>query len=84
MFRFGKQIFVSAIMFFGCNLFSVNTLECISVKNQECKVRPTIMNVNSNESLFHPYNVLVDKCSGSCNNINVHILNYVLLTLLIT
>ena len=79
---------VVAIGFIGLNI-NVNLLNaiplmCVSVKNQECKVRPTIMNVNSNEPLFHPYSVLVDKCSGSCNNINVHILNYVLLTLLIT
>ena len=50
MFGFVKQVFVSAIMFFGCNLSSVNSLECVSINNQECKVRPEI--VNSNESLF--------------------------------
>ena len=46
------------MMFFGCNLLSVNPLKCISMSNQEFKVRPEIVNVNS------------DKCSGSCNNIN--------------
>ena len=49
MFRFVKWIFVSA-MILGCNLSSVNSLECVSITNQECKVRPEI--VNSNESLF--------------------------------
>ena len=38
--------------------------------DQECKVRPAIMNINSNELLFHPYSVLVSKCSGSCTDIN--------------
>ena len=28
------------------------------------------MNINSNEPLFYPYSVLVNKCSGSCGNIN--------------
>ena len=28
------------------------------------------MNINSNESLFYPYSILVNKCSGSCNDIN--------------
>ena len=46
MFGFVKQIFISAMMFFGCNLSSVNPLKCISMNNQECKVRPQIVNVN--------------------------------------
>ena len=37
MFEFAKQIFVSA-MFFGCNISGVNSLKCVSVNNQECKV----------------------------------------------
>ena len=52
MFRFVKQVFVSAMMFFGCNLSKVNSSECVSLKNQECKVRPEIVNVNSNEPVF--------------------------------
>ena len=41
-----------------------------SMSNQECRVRPTIMNININEPLFYPYSILVNKCSGSCNNTN--------------
>ena len=70
MFRFAKRIFVSAMMFFGCNLSSVNPLECVSMNNQECKVRPEIVNVNSNEPIFYPFSIRTSKCSGSCNNIN--------------
>ena len=44
-----KRIFVSAMRFFGCNLSSVNSLECISMNNQECKARPETLNVNSKE-----------------------------------
>ena len=33
-------------------------------------LRPQIININSNESLFYPYNVKINKCSGSYNNIN--------------
>ena len=40
------------------------------MKNQECKVRPEIINVNSNESVFYPFSIKSNKCSGSCNNIN--------------
>ena len=35
--------------FFG-NLSNVNSLECISIKNQECKVRLEIVNINSNSN----------------------------------
>ena len=38
--------------------------------NQECRVRPVIMNINSNETLFYPYSILVNKCISICNGIN--------------
>ena len=40
------------------------------MNNQECKVRPEIVNINSNEPLFYPFSIETSKCSGSCNNIN--------------
>ena len=69
MFRFIKQIFISALMYFG-NLSSVNSLECVSMKNQECKVRPEIVSINNNNLVFHPFSIKINKCSGNCNNIN--------------
>ena len=38
--------------------------------NQERKVRPEIVNVNSNEPVFCPFSIKTSKCSSSCNNIN--------------
>ena len=55
MFKFVKQTFVST-MFFG-SLSSLNPLECVSLNNQECKVRAEIVNVNSNEPLFYPFSI---------------------------
>ena len=40
------------------------------MSDQKCKIRPVIMNINSNEPLFYPYSVLANQCSGSCNDIN--------------
>ena len=40
------------------------------MNNQACKVRPEIVNVNSNEPVFYPFSIKTSKCSGSCNNIN--------------
>ena len=69
MFSFIKQIFFSTLMYFA-SLSNVNPLECISMKNQECKVRPEIVNVNSNNPIFYPFSIKINKCSGNCNNIN--------------
>ena len=69
MFRFIKQIFISATMLFS-SLLGVNSLECISIKNDECKVRPEIVNINSDNPIFYPFSVKVNKCNGNCNNIN--------------
>ena len=69
MLKFIKQMFVSALVFFG-SLSNMNPLECVSTNNQECKVRAEIVNVNSKEPLFYPFSVKTSKCGGSCNNIN--------------
>ena len=70
MFRFVKGVFVSAMMIFGCNLSSLKLLECVSINNQQCKVRPKIVNVNSNEPIFYPFSIRTSKCSGICNSVN--------------
>ena len=44
--------------------------KCISMIDQECKVRPQIVNLNSDEPVFFPFSIKTSKCSGSCNNIN--------------
>ena len=38
--------------------------------NQECKLKPQIFNVNSDEPVFYPFSIKTSKCSGSCKNIN--------------
>ena len=40
------------------------------MNNQECKPRPKMIDINNNEPVFYPYSIRVNKCSGSCNNIN--------------
>ena len=56
--------------FFGFSSSNVNSLECISMNNQECKARTKIIDVNNNKPLFYPYSIKVNKCSGNCNDIN--------------
>ena len=69
MFRLVKQIVISAMMFFN-SLLNLNPLEYISLKNQECKVRPGIIDVNSNNSIFYPFIIETNKCCGNCTNIS--------------
>ena len=70
MFEFVTQIFILAMMSFSCNSSSVNSLKCISMNNQKCKVRPEILDVISDEPVFYPFSIKTSKCSGTCNNIN--------------
>ena len=57
------------------SLFSalkVNSLKCLSLINRKCMPRPKIFNVNEviGETLFYRYNVLVNKCCGSCDTLD--------------
>ena len=67
-------VFIKKVFYFGSlflsGLVSTTSLNCISMKNQECNVRPETINVNSNEPVFYPFSIKTSKCSGSCNIIN--------------
>ena len=69
MFAFIKKIFYIGSLFL-LSLVSTTPLNCISMKNQECKIRPEVINVNSNNPIFYPFSIKINKCSGNCNNIN--------------
>ena len=64
-----KSAFLTGLVFLR-TLISVNVLSCISLNNQECKVRSQIDNVNWDDPVFFPFSIKTSKCSGSCNNIN--------------
>ena len=51
------------------SILKVRALESVSVVNQKCMPRPKILDVNEGvgKALFYLHNVLVNKCSGSCN-----------------
>ena len=69
MLIFSKKIFYIGSLFLS-SLVSATPLSCISLKNQECKVRPKIADINSNNPIFYPFSIKINKCSGNCNNIN--------------
>ena len=84
MSRFIKTVFVVAMSFFSCS-----ALKCVSMNNQECKVRPKIINININEPSFYPEMVVVnninDPYANLCvpdvsKNMNVKVFNLISIT----
>ena len=69
IFRYVKKVFFIGLTNLS-NLTNTTLLNCISMKNQECKTRPQGINVNSNNSIFYPSSIKTGKCSGNCSNIN--------------
>ena len=74
IFRFVKKVFFLGLTilsnFTNITSLRATSLNCISMKNQECKRRPEVININSNNPIFYPFSIKINKCSGNCNNIN--------------
>ena len=64
--------FVKKVFFLGLIVISniAGGLDCVSTKNQKCKVRPKIVHVSCNNPIFYPFSAKVNRCSGNYNNIN--------------
>ena len=63
MFSFVKKVFVLGLTVLSSSI--TIALECISMNNQECKVRPKIVDVNSNNPIFYSFSVKINRCRGS-------------------
>lgn len=50
-------MFITAIGYIELNGYNavnaLNTLKCVSMSNQECKVKTSMVNIKSNHSLFY-------------------------------
>ena len=68
IFSFVKKLFVLGLTVLSSSI--TGALNCISINNQECKVRPKTVDVSSNNSIFYPFSVKINRCSGNCNSIN--------------
>ena len=40
------------------------------MNNQECNIRTEIINLNTNEPMFYPYSIKINRCKDSCNTVN--------------
>ena len=63
MLGFIKKCFFTGLAFLS-TFTGVNSLSCISMNNQECKVRPQI--ANGDDPVFFPFSIKTSKCSGNC------------------
>ena len=70
MFGFIKKCFFHSNNVFNYNTLNANSSECVSMNNQRCKIRSEIINVKTNEPVFYPYSITINKCKGSCSTIN--------------
>ena len=68
IFSFVKNVFVLGLTVSSNSL--TGALNCVSMNNQERKVRPKIVDVSSNNPIFYPFSVKINRCSGNCNSIN--------------
>ena len=68
MFSSVKKVFPLGLTVLSNSI--TGALNCISLKNQKCKVRPEIVDASSNNPIFYPFSVKINRCSGNCNSIN--------------
>ena len=68
MFSFARKVFVIGLTVLSSSI--TGALNCVSINNQECKVRPEIIDVSSSNPIFYPFSVKINRCSGNCNCIN--------------
>ena len=64
-----KVFFFLTILFFSGITLIVTPLKCVSMNNQECRVRLKIVNINSDEPAFFLLSIKTSKCSGSCDDV---------------
>ena len=73
IFRFVKRVFFLGLtilsIFTNITLLTATSLNCISMKNQEFKTRPQIINININNPIFYHFSIKISKCTGNCYNI---------------
>ena len=53
---------------------SSNHAKCVSLSSLKCMIQPTLIILHpiacSQEFHYYPFSVKLDRCAGSCNNLN--------------
>ena len=75
IFSFVKKVFILGLTVLSSSI--TDALNCTSINNQECKVRPEIIDVSSNNPIFYPFSV--KKVGVYCRCILVYIVLTIML-----
>ena len=59
MFSVLKKVFVLGLTVLSSSI--TGALNCVSMNNQECKVRPKIADINSNNPVFYSFSVKINR-----------------------
>ena len=77
MYRLIKQVFIALLSLSGTLASTDNVSNfttCISLSNQPCTTRPTLIDLNHDEYnqrlRYYPFMVSLDRWNGSCNTFN--------------
>ena len=63
MFLVIKKTFIGLLSF---NKSLAN--ECMSLNNEHCKTRLTLIDLDSVQLSYYPFMISLDKCNGRCNS----------------
>ena len=64
------SVFTGGSAFDSLNSNSEEPIECVSLNNHSCQDIPTLVDINSDETLLYPFNVTINKHGGSCTTID--------------
>ena len=65
---FIKQIIIALVLVLFCFGGSL-VIDCLSISNQQCMVRPKLIDLNPDELYYYPFIINMSRCVGSSNTI---------------
>ena len=68
IFRFIKSVFVAVLSFEKA--LTAQVIKYISLNNKPCLARPTFIDLNSDQLLYYPFVVILDRYDGICNTLD--------------
>ena len=66
MFKLIKQVFFIVLLRFSRSLAT----KCVSLSNEPCMARPTLIDLNPTELNYYPFTISLDKCNESFNAVD--------------
>ena len=60
-----KQVFIVLLSF--SESLACDQSRCLFLNDEPCMIRPTLIDLNPIKLKYHPFMIILDKCTGSCN-----------------